>query len=81
MDAKQILTIVVVILLIPVGAYLRDQTYRNVHGNATIGRDIESLIQSFKEWRRERAWRKELKKKYEQLNKRPDDKGRSKENN
>ena len=42
MDAKQILTIVVVILLIPVGAYLRDQTYRNVHGNATIGRDIES---------------------------------------
>lgn len=80
MDAKDILTLIAVILLLPVGAYLREQTYRNVHGNATIGRDIESLIDSFKKWRRERAWRKELKRKYNHLNKKQDEQGRAKEN-
>lgn len=76
MDYKDILTIIAVVLLIPVGAYLREQTYRNVHGNATIGRDIESLISSFKEWR----YGREHKKKYKYLNKKPDGKSRTKEN-
>lgn len=66
MTLKEILSVIVVILLIPIGAYLREQIYRSLHGNATIGRDIESLIQSFKEWR----YRRELKKKYKNLNKR-----------
>ena len=64
-----ILQILLLIVLIPVGAYLREQTYRNVHGNATIGRDLESLIHSVKEWRERRRFRKELKKKYGHLNK------------
>lgn len=80
MDAKDILTIIALMILVPTGAYLRDQTYRNAHGNATICRDFWSLIESFKKWRRERAWRRELKRKYGHLNKRPDDKGRAKEN-
>lgn len=54
--------IVALIFLIPVGAYLREQTYRNVHGNATIGRDIESLIERLRRWRRKRRERKEYRK-------------------
>ena len=60
--------ILLLLLLIPVGAYLRNQTYRNVHGNATIGRDIERLWQNLKRWRRNRRERKELRNKYKYLN-------------
>ena len=60
--------IILLLLLIPVGAYLRNQTYRNVHGNATIGRDIERLWQNLKRWRRNRRERKELRNKYKYLN-------------
>ena len=60
--------IIFLLLLIPVGAYLRNQTYRNVHGNATIGRDIERLWQNLKRWRRNRRERKELRNKYKYLN-------------
>lgn len=56
-----ILKILLVIVLIPVGAYLSNQIYRGTHGNATIGRDIESLYFRFTEWRERRAYRKELK--------------------
>lgn len=60
--------IILLLLLIPVGAYLRNQTYRNVHGNATIGRDIERLWQNLKRWKRNRRERKELRNKYKYLN-------------
>lgn len=56
--------ILLLLLLIPVGAYLRSQTYRSVHGNATIGRDIERLWQNLQRWRRDRRERKALKNKY-----------------
>ena len=46
--------IILLLLLFPVGAYLRNQTYRNVHRNATIGRDIEKLWQNLQRWRRDR---------------------------
>ena len=64
MDYKDILTIIAVVLLIPVGAYLREQTYRNVHGNATIVRNISNLWQSLRRWRsgrRERKSRRKIK--------------------
>lgn len=35
-----ILTIIAVILLFPVGAYLREQTYRAAYGNSSICRDF-----------------------------------------
>ena len=60
--------IILLLLLIPVGAYLRNQTYRNVHGNATIGRDIERLWQKLQRWRQNRRERKELRSKYKFLN-------------
>lgn len=60
--------IILLLLLIPVGAYLRNQTYRNVHGNATIGRDIERLWQKLQRWRKNRRERKELRSKYKFLN-------------
>jgi hypothetical protein len=46
--------ILFVILLLPLGAYLREQTYRNVHGNATIGRDLEFLLERLKQWRKKK---------------------------
>lgn len=60
--------IILLLLFIPVGAYLRNQTYRNVHGNATIGRDIERLWQKLQRWRKNRRERKELRSKYKFLN-------------
>jgi len=60
--------IAILILLLPLGAYLREQTYRNVYGNATIGRDIERLWQNLQRWRRDRRKRKELRSKYKYLN-------------
>lgn len=63
------LEILLLIALIPIGAYLREQTYRGAHGNATIGRDLRSLIHSVKQWHRRRQERKELKRKYGYLNK------------
>ena len=51
--------IAILILLLPLGAYLREQTYRNVHGNATIVRDLSKLWQSLQRWRSERRERKE----------------------
>lgn len=60
--------IAILILLLPLGAYLREQTYRNVYGNATIGRDIERLWQNLQRWRRDRRERKELRSKYKYLN-------------
>ena len=62
MDYKDILTIIAVVLLIPVGAYLREQTYRNVHGNATIVRNIFNLWQSLRRWRSDRRERKSRRK-------------------
>ena len=50
--------ILFVILLLPLGAYLREQTYRNVHGNATLWDDIESLIERLKRWRRNKNLKK-----------------------
>ena len=44
-------TILLLILMFPLGAYLREQTYRNVHGNATIGRDLENLLEKLRQWR------------------------------
>lgn len=44
--------IAILILLLPLGAYLRVQTYRNVHGNATIARDLSKLWQSLRRWKR-----------------------------
>ena len=44
-------TILLLILMFPLGAYLREQTYRNVHGNATIGRDLENLLERLRQWR------------------------------
>lgn len=49
--------IILLILSILAGAYLRNQTYRNVHGNATIGRDIERLRQKLQRWRKNRRER------------------------
>ena len=54
--------IAILILLLPLGAYLREQTYRNVHGNATIVRDLSKLWQSLQRWRSERRERKEYNK-------------------
>ena len=54
--------IAILILLLPLGAYLREQTYRNVHGNATIVRDLSKLWQSLQRWRSERRKRKEYNK-------------------
>lgn len=56
--------IAILILLLPLGAYLREQTYRNVHGNDTIVRDLSKLWQSLKRWRfdrREREVRRKTK--------------------
>lgn len=69
MHYRDILTIIAVILLIPVGTYLREQTYRNIHGNTTIGRDIESLIQKVRQWRAKRRTEQELRRRYKHLNK------------
>ena len=60
--------IAILILLLPLGAYLREQTYRNVHGNATIVRDLSKLWQSLQRWRSDRRERKELRSKYKYLN-------------
>lgn len=46
--------ILFVILLLPLGAYLREQTYRNVHGNATLWDDIENLLERLKQWRKKK---------------------------
>ena len=54
--------IAILILLLPLGAYLREQTYRNVHGNATIVRDLSKLWQSLQRWRSDRMGRKEYNK-------------------
>ena len=54
--------IAILILLLPLGAYLREQTYRNVHGNATIVRYLSKLWQSLQRWRSERRERKEYNK-------------------
>ena len=54
--------IAILILLLPLGAYLREQTYRNEHGNATIVRDLSKLWQSLRRWRSERRERKEYNK-------------------
>lgn len=54
--------IAILILLLPLGAYLREQTYRNVHGNATIARDLSKLWQSLQRWRSDRRERKEYNK-------------------
>lgn len=54
--------IAILILLLPLGAYLREQTYRNVHGNATIVRDLSKLWQSLQRWRSDRRGRKEYNK-------------------
>ena len=54
--------IAILILLLPLGAYLREQTYRNVHGNATIVRDLSKLWQSLQRWRSDRRERKEKRK-------------------
>ena len=55
--------ILLLILLIPLGAYLREQTYRNVHGNATIRRDLANLWQSLRRWMRGDKNRNNLKNK------------------
>ena len=62
MDYKDILTIIAVVLLIPVGAYLREQTSRNGHGNATIVRDLSNIWQSLRRWRSDRRERKSRRK-------------------
>lgn len=54
MGAKETLIVVVVILLSPLILYLREQTYRNLYGNATIREDIESLFRRFRRWREKR---------------------------
>ena len=54
--------IAILILLLPLGAYLREQTYRNVHGNATIVRGLSKLWQSLQRWRSDRRERKEYNK-------------------
>lgn len=55
---RRVAEIVALILLIPIGAYLRGQTYRNVHGRATIGRDLSNLWESLQRWRRNRRERR-----------------------
>ena len=60
--------IILLLLLIPVGAYLRNQTYRNVYGNATIGRDIKRLWQNLQRKGKNRREKRELKNKYKHLN-------------
>lgn len=57
-----VLQILLLIVLIPIGAYLREQTYRNVHGNATIVRYISNLWQSLRRWRSDRRERKSRRK-------------------
>lgn len=46
--------VLIFLLLIPVGAYLRGQTYRSVYGNATIGEDIRRLFEKVKQWRQKK---------------------------
>lgn len=58
MGAKEILIVVVVILLSPLILYLREQTYRNLYGNATIREDIESLVRRFRRWRQKHSNKK-----------------------
>ena len=60
--------IVLLFLIVPIGAYIREQTYRSTRGNTTIGRDIERLLQNIQRWRRDRRERKELRSKYKYLN-------------
>lgn len=57
-----VLQILLLIVLIPIGAYLREQTYRNVHGNATMVRDLSNLWQSLRRWRSDRRERKSRRK-------------------
>ena len=65
MDAKNLLTLLILILLSPLLLYLREQAYRSTHGKATIDRDLSELLQSFRRWREERR----LRQKYKNLNK------------
>ena len=53
--------ILFVLLLLPLGVYLREQTYRNVHGNATIGRDLESLFERLRKWKQKSKKSKKVK--------------------
>lgn len=46
--------IILLILLAPIGAYIKGQTYRNVYGKATMGRDIRKLWERVKQWRQKR---------------------------
>lgn len=58
MDVKETLIVIAIILLSPLILYLREQTYRNLYGKATIGEDIESLLLRFKRWRQKHSNKK-----------------------
>lgn len=64
-----VLQILLLIVLIPVGLYLRELAYSSIRRPNRLFEDIESLIRSVKQWRERRAYRKELKRKYGHLNK------------
>lgn len=58
MDVKDTIIVIVIILLSPLILYLRDQTYRNLYGKATIGEDLERLLRTLREWIQRRRERK-----------------------
>lgn len=47
----KLIDIVIILLLIPVGFYLRELAYSSYRRPFKLFEDIESLYQSFKRWR------------------------------
>lgn len=62
-------TLLLLLVIIPVGLYLRHVTYWRVHGRNIIAEDIEELRSHFHRWQQKRAKRKAEQKKYGHLNK------------
>lgn len=50
MSSEDLIKVIVVILLLPVGLYLREQAYRNLHGNGTMWNDFCNLCSTITRW-------------------------------
>lgn len=56
--------ILLLLVLFPIAAYLREATYKWVHGRNIIAEDLRELWRILKGWRQKRKQRKAEKKKF-----------------
>lgn len=70
MTKEEILAVLALVFIIPIGLYIRQQNYKGIYGNSTICQDLENLIGKCRQWRNEKRSKRELKEKYKHLNKR-----------